>query len=180
MQKCNAKVGVFFRGVKMKIYIAGKITGFSRKEYCEKFSITQHLLQAEGHLVMNPAFVNATDGFEHEDYMHVCYAMIDVCEAVYMQKDWRESKGARLELQYAADHKKKIIYEDGLSREEDFPIVYGHPKSLNTEEKILESVRASCKMGGYPFLCIVGEKSDWSCESNSHIGRVAEFHKEAE
>lgn len=55
---------------------------------------------------------------EHEDYMHICYAMIDVCAAVYMQKDWQQSKGTRMELQYAKDKKKLIIYEDESTRED--------------------------------------------------------------
>ena len=50
--------------------------------------------------------------------MHICYAMIDVCDAVYMQKDWQQSKGARMELQYAKDWKKQIIYEDENTHED--------------------------------------------------------------
>lgn len=112
----------------MKIYIAGKITGFSRDEYMAKFAKAQKKFEAEGNLVMNPAYVNATDGFDHSEYLHVCYAMIDVCDAVYMLSDWQQSKGARMELQYACDHRKKILYEDSGTKEADFPIVYGHPK----------------------------------------------------
>jgi len=114
----------------MKIYIAGKITGLARTDYEAKFLSTQTMLENGGHKVMNPAYVNATEGFEHEDYMHICYAMIDVCNAVYMQKDWQQSKGARMELQYAADHKKEIFYEDEATREENFPILYGHPGTI--------------------------------------------------
>ena len=64
------------------------------------------------------AVLALNEGFEHEDYMHICYAMIDVCDAVYMQKDWQQSKGARMELQYAKDWKKQIIYEDETTRED--------------------------------------------------------------
>ena len=113
----------------MKIYIAGKITGFTREEYCAKFSAMQRELERQGHKVMNPAYVNATDGFEHEEYLHVCYAMLDVCDTVYMLRDWQTSKGARLELQYAADHQKEILYEDESTCEENFPILYGHPEN---------------------------------------------------
>ena len=71
---------------------------------------------------MSPAVLVLNEGFEHEDYMHICYAMIDVCNAVCMQKDWQNSIGARMELQYAADHRKKIIYEDFSTKESGFPI----------------------------------------------------------
>ena len=111
-----------------KIYIAGKITGFERTVYMAKFLKVQRMLESQGNLVMNPAYVNATDGFEHEEYLHVCYAMLDVCDAIYMLRDWQTSMGARMELQYAADHQKEILYEDEATREENFPIIYGHPK----------------------------------------------------
>lgn len=111
----------------MKVYVAGKITGLTHEEYCAKFAAKRHELEARGYKVMIPVDINATDGFEHSDYMHVCYAMIDVCDAVYMLPDWKESKGARMELQYAADHRKKIFYADETTREPGFPIMYGHP-----------------------------------------------------
>ena len=115
----------------MKIYIAGKITGFTRADYQAKFLTAQKNLEYAGHKVMNPAYVNSTDGFEHEDYMHICYAMIDICDGIYMLKDWQRSKGARMELQYAADHQKEILYEDESTREENFPIMYMHPKLID-------------------------------------------------
>ncbi|MGI5059220.1 DUF4406 domain-containing protein [Treponema pectinovorum] len=38
--------------------------------------------------------------------------MIDVCDVVYMQKDWKKSKSAKIELEYVKKHKKQIFYED--------------------------------------------------------------------
>ena len=66
---------------------------------------------------MSPTVLVLNEGFEHEDYMHICYAMIDVCDAIYMQKDWQQSKGARMELQYAKGWKKQILYEEESTRE---------------------------------------------------------------
>lgn len=111
----------------MKIYIAGKITGESESSVQNKFFSAKADLIKKGHKVMSPAVLSGNQDFEHEDYMHICFAMIDVCDAVYMLKDWQTSKGARMELQYAADHRKEIFYEDETTREKNFPIVYGHP-----------------------------------------------------
>lgn len=102
----------------MKFYIAGKVTGLEKADIFKKFYESGKLLKKDGHLVMSPAVLALNEGFEHEDYMHIRYAMIDVCDAVYMQKDWRQSKGARMELQYAKDWKKQIIYEDETTRED--------------------------------------------------------------
>lgn len=101
----------------MKFYIAGKVTGLEKAYIFKKFYESGNLLKKDGHLVMSPAVLALNEGFEHEDYMHICYAMIDVCDAVYMQKDWQQSEGARMELQYAKDWKKQIIYEDETTRE---------------------------------------------------------------
>lgn len=113
----------------MKIYIAGKISGLNRDNMIKKFEVAQKSLVTEGHQVFIPCVLPAYEEVSHEDYMHICYAMIDICDAVYMLSDWQQSKGARLELQYAADHRKKILYEDPKTKEMNFPIIYGHPEN---------------------------------------------------
>lgn len=111
----------------MKIYTAGKISGLNRDDVIIKFEAAQKILVAKGHQVFIPSVLPAYDEVSHEDYLHICYAMIDICDAVYMLSDWQQSKGARMELQYAADHRKKILYEDLGTKEANFPIIYSHP-----------------------------------------------------
>jgi len=88
----------------MKIYIAGKIT--NSPNFQEQFKKLENLLKAQCHLVMNPAKLPL--GFDYDDYMVICYAMIDVCEAVYFLPNWRDSKGANLEKEYA-ERKGKVL-----------------------------------------------------------------------
>jgi hypothetical protein len=109
----------------MKVYIAGKITGEENSSVIIKFNNAASMLKSEGHLPFTPSVLPDYPEVGHEDYMHICYAMIDVCDAIYMLKDWQTSAGAREELQYAAEWKKKIMYEDESTREEGFPTVYG-------------------------------------------------------
>ena len=111
----------------MKIYIAGKVTGEDEAAVFNKFATAKMKWENAGALVMSPHVLSENRGFEHGDYMHVCYAMIDVCDAVYALRDWQSSKGARMEIQYACDHQKRIFYEDKRTKEEGFPIQYGHP-----------------------------------------------------
>lgn len=101
----------------MKVYIAGKVTGLPKEEVLKKFHESGKQLKKDGHTVMSPAVLALNEGFGHSDYMHICYAMIDVCDAVYMQKDWQQSKGARMELQYAKSWRKQILYEDESTKE---------------------------------------------------------------
>lgn len=92
----------------MKIYIAGKITGL--ENYKELFSKAANKLKDKGYSVMNPAVLEGGK-FTQDDYMHVCYAMIDVCNSVYFLNNWKDSKGANLEHKYAKEKNKIIIYE---------------------------------------------------------------------
>ena len=95
----------------MKIYIAGKIT--NNPDYRIDF------LKAETHLklkdidniILNPATTVATiQGLEHSEYIHICKAMIRVSEAVAFLPNWKESVGAKLEMDYAIRKGKEIIF----------------------------------------------------------------------
>lgn len=90
----------------MKAYIAGKITGDS--DYKNKFDCASLLLRLDGWSVMNPAIL--PEGFAYDDYMHICYAMIDVCDTVFFLPYWFESKGAKLEHEYARKQGKDRRY----------------------------------------------------------------------
>ena len=92
----------------MKFYIAGKITNLDN--YKEEFEKAETYLRERGHSTMNPA--RMTDGFTHEEYMKVCYSMIDVCEMVYFLSNWKDSKGAVMECEYAIKQGKEIVFED--------------------------------------------------------------------
>ena len=103
----------------MKIYVAGKISGLEKKDIDEKFEKAKADLISKGHSVFIPSVLPAYDDVPHEDYMHVCYAMIDICDAVYMLSDWQQSKGAKLERIYATTKGKVILYEDESTREKE-------------------------------------------------------------
>ena len=98
----------------MKIYIAGKINGDNN--YKAKFKKAFDYCSQEGmNQVLNPAELPA--GFSPEDYMKICFAMIDVCDTIYFLNDWKESKGATLEHTYAEYIGKRIEYQEGKRNE---------------------------------------------------------------
>jgi hypothetical protein len=41
--------------------------------------------------------------------------MIDICDGLYMLKDWESSKGAKAEKKYALEKNKKIFYEGEMN-----------------------------------------------------------------
>ena len=92
----------------MKIYIAGKIT--DNENYKEQFKQKELQLKLEGHTVLTPTCLPL--GFEWGEYMHICKAMIDVCDAVYFLGNWQDSKGAVLEYAYAGTKEKRLMFEE--------------------------------------------------------------------
>ena len=91
-----------------KVYIAGKITGLTN--YKELFDIAAKELNSKGYATMNPSLM--TGGFEWDEYMHVYFAMIDVCTTCYFLSNWKYSKGAKLEHEYAIVKGKHIEYQE--------------------------------------------------------------------
>ena len=92
----------------MKIYIAGKITG--HENYKADFKKAELDLRLKGHIVLNPADTIARiDGLKHEEYLHICLAMIDVADAVALLSNWKDSKGAKMEFLHARKNGKEII-----------------------------------------------------------------------
>lgn len=91
----------------MKIYVAGKITG--EVEYRAKFTAAAGQLENEGHIVINPAVLPG--GMAAADYMKICFAMIDVADAVLFLNDYYASDGAMLEWQYCKYVGKQTMFE---------------------------------------------------------------------
>ena len=96
----------------MKVYIAGKITGVEREITLKKFENARAKLTREGHSVLVPTVLPVLEELTQADYLHICFAMIDVCDAVYFLRDWNQSSGAMQELAYAKKHNKKIIFKE--------------------------------------------------------------------
>lgn len=91
----------------MKVYVAGPIT--NTPDYKQHFAAAEKRLRDAGHVTMNPAALGY--GFTHSEYMHICFAMIDVCDAVYMLDGWQDSRGARMEYDRAKWLEMKILFE---------------------------------------------------------------------
>ena len=91
------------------VYIAGKISGFMN--YQQKFDEAVWKLRKKGYeKILNPCCL--PKNLDYEQYMPVCFAMIDISDAVFFLNNWEDSDGAKREMSYALAKKKEIMYEE--------------------------------------------------------------------
>jgi hypothetical protein len=96
---------------KERIYISGAITG--TKDYMARFSMAHIKLARQGYSVVNPAMVNAMlpEDTTYDEYMAMSFAMLDMCDSIYMLDNWEQSKGACMEFERAVNNGLEIIYQ---------------------------------------------------------------------
>ena len=95
----------------MRIYISGAITGTD--DYMERFAKAEKELTENGYSVVNPAMVNAQlpEDTSYEEYMKMCFCMLDMADAIFMISNWKTSCGASQEYGYALAKDMIIMYE---------------------------------------------------------------------
>jgi len=91
----------------MRIYISGSMAS-CMNTYRRKFENVQTMLEADGHIVINPAVLPV--GLDSDKYMPICLSMIDGADAIYLFNGWENSKGALLEKAYAEYQGKECLY----------------------------------------------------------------------
>lgn len=99
-----------------KIYIAGKITGEPIRECFYKFDEAEYEIKTKLNVyfekVVNPLELPGIYfGISHADAMKICMRALRECTHIYMLEDWKESKGATMEHEWAKENGLEIIYE---------------------------------------------------------------------
>lgn len=96
-----------------KIYVSGKISGLVYREAFDKFEHREKQLKIIGFDVINPMKIHNCEDRNKpwEDYMSEDIPELLKCNSIYMQKDWGQSKGARVEYAIAKELGFKIIFE---------------------------------------------------------------------
>lgn len=94
-----------------RIYISGPIS--NTPDFIKKFEVIEAGLRLKGLDVINPAKIGAQlPTLKHYEYMSICIAMLKMCTDIYMMDGWENSKGARMEIDYAKKHNKRITYQN--------------------------------------------------------------------
>lgn len=93
----------------MKIYISGKITGLDLEQAKKNFEDVEKLIILLGHEPINPMKVLEYDPkLTWEDYMLADIRALFGCDAIFMQENWKDSRGARIERSIAFELGIKI------------------------------------------------------------------------
>lgn len=78
-----------------RVYISGKITGLSEKEWTENFEAAEKALTEAGYRVINPAKVQAD--LDYSEYLTIDIILLGRCDAIFMIDNWQDSNGAKAE-----------------------------------------------------------------------------------
>jgi len=103
----------------MKIYLSGKITGLEIKAVTEKFKWHQTFLELKGFKVINPIQISKDLPKEStwKAYMVNDISHLIDCDAIFLLKDWGQSKGSRIEYAIAKEMGMKIFFEGEFSNQ---------------------------------------------------------------
>ena len=98
----------------MRIYISGAITGHEETaEY--RFNVSTGFLkhiypEAE---IVDPWLICQSISHSanptHDDYMHISFALMDICDTVFFVPGWQKSEGCQKERKYAEEKGMVIL-----------------------------------------------------------------------
>lgn len=95
-----------------RIYISGQIAGFDRNERRKAFYEKEMYLRKSGYEVLNPFNNGVDEDSSRYDHMRADIKMLLRCDAIYMMKGWKDSRGAVTEHTVAVECGLEVIYED--------------------------------------------------------------------
>lgn len=94
----------------MTIFISGKIT--DNPNYKEHFDKAEKQLKELGIIPINPTILPL--GLTNAEYMKIGLSMLENCDGIYMLSNWQNSKGAKIEYEYANYLNKHIYFEEQI------------------------------------------------------------------
>ncbi len=99
--------------MKTQVYISGRITGLTDEEVSKNFNKAEAFLnETEHYYPVNPLKLeHRWHDQSWSSFMKVDIQALCKCNAIYMLNNYKESKGALIELQLARDLGMKIIFE---------------------------------------------------------------------
>lgn len=94
-----------------RIYISGKISGLDIDEARKKFKTAEEYCNSQGKKAVNPMNIKYSFKLYWFIYMIVDILLLLTCNEIYLQRDWIDSKGSKIEYNIAKFLQYKIIIE---------------------------------------------------------------------
>lgn len=94
-----------------KVYISGKISGLSFEEAFKNFEDAEKEVRDMGGVPVNPMKLEHKENADWYDFMEKDIAALLRCEAIYMLKNWGDSKGARCEYNLAKELCLNVVFQ---------------------------------------------------------------------
>ena len=95
----------------MILYLSGAITNVPN--YKHAFTRAEWKYKLQRHTVLNPAMLPESKELTYDAYMRMSIALLAEADGIVMLKGWEKSKGANIELEYAKQHGKQVIFDEG-------------------------------------------------------------------
>lgn len=105
----------------MKVYISGKISGLTTEEALNNFEIAENYLKDKFEskgvalTLINPMKLEHNHDKSWEEFMKEDIGALLSCDAIYLLKNWGDSRGARIERAIALELGIEIVYENYLN-----------------------------------------------------------------
>lgn len=116
----------------IRVYISGKISDLELEKAIEKFENSESFLESIGMEPINPLKEvlklipqwkienpEITEREIWEKAMIICIELLFKCNAIYMQSDWFDSKGAKIEKYIAEQKGMMVLYESNIRLREN-------------------------------------------------------------
>lgn len=94
-----------------KCYLSGKMTGLSFGTIDVNFSRAAYHVCRMGFIPVNPFDNRRPRWMPYWGHLMLDILMLCACDAIFMQKNWKDSRGARIEFKVAEKMKKEIFFE---------------------------------------------------------------------
>ena len=143
----------------MKVFISGPMKGLPNWNV-DAFNEMEAKLKEAGYDVFNPAWLQFTPGWEHEEIIKIDFAALALCDVMIQLPGWENSRGASEENEEA-----KRLYIPIVSRIEDIEDHSNDPK-YEIDDLIEKDKNGELEPGVYYTSdCPV-------CKSKEHGGMV--------
>lgn len=94
-----------------RIYISGKISGLDIEAARAKFKRAEDYCNSQGKKAVNPMNIKYPIKLSWFIYMTIDILLLLTCNEIYLQRDWIDSKGSKIEYNIAKFLQYQIIIE---------------------------------------------------------------------